>query len=97
LGPTIVLDSEVPLLHIECVISRDEEIVFKGGIGTDQLKRSYAELIQYLGRDNSFPTGVVLLTGTGIIPPDAFALRDGDVVSITIEPAGTLVNPVRQL
>lgn len=97
LGPTIVLASEVPPLEIECAIHRGEEVVFEGEIGTDQFKRSYAELIEYLGRDNCFPEGVVLLTGTGIVPPDEFALQDGDVVSITIEPAGTLVNPVRQL
>ena len=97
LGPTIVLATEVPPLEIECTIRRGEEVAFAGRIGTDQFKRSYAELIEYLGRNNSFPEGVVLLTGTGIVPPDDFTLRDGDVVSITIEPVGTLVNPVRQL
>ncbi len=97
LGPTIVLATEIPLLRIECAIRRGREVAFEGVIGTDQLKRSYVELIEYLGRDNYFPEGVVLLTGTGIVPPDEFALRDGDAVSITIEPAGTLTNPVRQL
>ena len=96
LGPAIVLGTHVPLLQIECSVRRDDELVFTGSIGTDQFKRSYDELVDYLGRDNRFPNGVILLTGTGIIPPDDFALHDGDVVSITIEPAGTLVNPVRQ-
>jgi len=74
LGPTIVLATEVPPLEIECAIRRSEEVVFEGRISTDQFKRSYAELIEYLGRDNSFPEGVVLLTGTGIVPPDDFTL-----------------------
>lgn len=97
LGPTILLTTEVPPLEIECTIRRGQEVAFEGRTTTDQFKRSYAELIEYLGRDNTFPEGVVLLTGTGIVPSDDFTLRDGDVVSITIEPVGTLVNPVRQL
>ena len=97
LGPTIVLTTEVPPLEIECTIRRGERVPFEGKIETNQFKRSYAELIEYLGRDNTFPEGVVLLTGTGIVPPDDFTLREGDSVSITIEPVGTLVNPVRQL
>jgi len=97
LGPTIVLATEVPPLEIECTIRRGHDVAFEGRIGTDRFKRSYAELIEYLGRDNSFPEGVVLLTGTGVVPPDDFTLQEGDVVSITIEPVGTLVNPVRQL
>jgi 2-dehydro-3-deoxy-D-arabinonate dehydratase len=97
LGPTIVLSSEAPLIEIDCTISRGGEAVFAGRVCTDQLKRACLELVQYLGRDNSFPEGVVLLTGTGIVPPDDFALHDGDVVTIGIEPAGALVNPVRQL
>jgi 2-dehydro-3-deoxy-D-arabinonate dehydratase len=97
LGPTIVISSETPLIEIDCTISRAGEVVFAGRVSTDQLKRSRLELLQYLGRNNSFPEGVVLLTGTGIVPPDDLALQDGDVVSIDIQPAGTLVNPVRQL
>ncbi len=92
-----MLATEVPHLEIECTIRRDQEVAFEGRIGTDHFKRSYDELIECLGRDNRFPWGVVLLTGTGIVPPDDFRLQDGDVVSITIAPAGTLVNPVRQL
>ena len=58
--------------------------------------RSYADLIGYLGRDNLFPDGVVLLTGTGIVPPDDFTLLAGDEVVISIEGIGTLRNPVVQ-
>jgi 2-dehydro-3-deoxy-D-arabinonate dehydratase len=97
LGPTIVLATDIPPLEIQCAIRRQGQVVFEGKIGTDQFKRSYAELIEYLGRDNAFPNGVILLTGTGIVPPDDFTLQERDVVSITIEPAGTLVNPVLRL
>ena len=58
--------------------------------------RSFADLIGYLGRDNLFPDGVVLLTGTGIVPPDDFTLLAGDEVAISIEGIGTLRNPVVQ-
>ena len=51
-------------------------------------------LVQWLGRDNRFPDGVILLTGTGIVPPDEFTLQSGDDVSITIAGIGTLRNPV---
>jgi len=51
--------------------------------------------VQFLYRETSFPHGCVLLTGTGIVPPDEFTLREGDAVAITIEPIGTLENVVR--
>jgi 2-dehydro-3-deoxy-D-arabinonate dehydratase len=58
------------------------------------MARSFDHLIGYLGRDNSFPTGVFLLTGTGIVPGDDFTLKPGDIVDITIDGIGTLSNPV---
>jgi 2-dehydro-3-deoxy-D-arabinonate dehydratase len=58
------------------------------------MKRKPSELVDYLYRDNSFPHGCVLLTGTGIVPPDEFTLAAGDEIAITIEPIGTLVNVV---
>ncbi len=60
------------------------------------MARSFAELIDWLGRDNRFPDGVFLLTGTGIVPPDEFSLQAGDVVEITIDGIGTLTNPTIQ-
>jgi 2-dehydro-3-deoxy-D-arabinonate dehydratase len=53
-------------------------------------------LIEWLGRDNHFPGGLILLTGTGIVPPDDFSLQAGDLVRITIDGIGTLENPVVQ-
>jgi 2-dehydro-3-deoxy-D-arabinonate dehydratase len=58
------------------------------------MKRKFEELVSWLFRDNSFPTGAYLLTGTGIVPPDSFTLQSGDEVRITIPPIGTLRNVV---
>jgi 2-dehydro-3-deoxy-D-arabinonate dehydratase len=58
------------------------------------MARSLEDLIDWLGRENHFPDGVILLTGTGIVPPDDFSLEAGDQVSITIDGIGTLTNPV---
>ncbi len=60
------------------------------------MARTFEDLIGCLGRDNTFRDGVILLTGTGIVPPDDFTLHAGDVVEITIDGIGTLVNPVVQ-
>ena len=69
-------------------------MAFDGETSTARLARSIASLVDWLGRENIFPGGVVLLTGTGVVPPDDFHLSTGDVVEITIEGIGTLVNPV---
>lgn len=58
------------------------------------MKREPEELAGYLYRYNSFPNGCFLLTGTGIVPPDAFTLQAGDEIRITIPPIGTLTNQV---
>jgi 2-dehydro-3-deoxy-D-arabinonate dehydratase len=60
------------------------------------MARRFEDLIGWLGRDNRFPSGVILLTGTGIVPPDDFSLKADDLVRITIDGIGTLVNPVVQ-
>ncbi len=56
------------------------------------MKRRPEELVEYLYRNNSFPHGCFLLTGTGVVPPDSFTLKAGDEIRITIPPIGTLVN-----
>ena len=58
------------------------------------MKRSFDDLISYLYREQDFPDGTILLTGTGVIPPDDFTLRQGDVVEITVPEIGTLRNYV---
>lgn len=100
LGPVVALASEIadPLdLRIEMVIERESEVAFRGDISCQQINRSLNELVGYLFRANGFPDGVVLMTGTGIVPPDTFTLAEGDIVHITIDGIGTLSNPVRQL
>jgi 2-dehydro-3-deoxy-D-arabinonate dehydratase len=49
------------------------------------MKRPLQELVTFLGRELDFPYGVFLMTGTGIVPPDAFTLHPGDEVRITID------------
>ena len=96
LGPCLlVTDQSLPTTTtIAIEIRRGGAPVFSGSTKIDQIKRSFTELAGFLFRDNSFPNGTYLLTGTGIVPPDAFTLKSGDEIRITIEPIGTLVNPV---
>jgi 2-dehydro-3-deoxy-D-arabinonate dehydratase len=96
LGPCIFVAEEMPSAstEIKLHIARDGETAFAGETTLAQLKRTPESLVEFLFRDNSFPQGCFLLTGTGIVPPDDFTLRSGDVISISIEPIGTLVNVV---
>ncbi|HEU5115083.1 MAG TPA: fumarylacetoacetate hydrolase family protein, partial [Isosphaeraceae bacterium] len=99
LGPWITLAPAMPAwnsLTIAMSIKRAGEVVFEGSTSTSQIVRTLEELISWLGRDHRFPDGVILLTGTGIVPPDEFTLKTGDLVSISIDGIGPLVNPVIQ-
>ena len=69
-------------------------IEFSGSVGLTELKRDPKTLVEYLMRDNLFPSGCFLMTGTGIVPPSSFTLASGDRIRITIEPIGTLENEV---
>ncbi|MEZ4670108.1 MAG: fumarylacetoacetate hydrolase family protein [Anaerolineae bacterium] len=71
------------------------KIMFEGEVTTARIKRRMDELISYLGRSSEFEDGVILLTGTGIVPPSDFTLQEGDVTEITIDGIGTLTNMVR--
>jgi len=97
LGPLIALRDSIAdpsNLTIRLQILRGGAPVFAGEVSTSRIVRSYAELIDYLGRDNLFPAGAFLLTGTGIVPPDDTTLEAGDEVVIAIESIGELRNPV---
>lgn len=99
LGPAITLASDMPPLdeiHISIVIERAKKKVFSGATNITQLNRTFEDLIGWLGRDNSFPHGVILLTGTGIVPTEEFTLQPEDQISITIAGIGTLSNSVVQ-
>ena len=96
LGPALLV-TDTPLTPdttIALTIARGATNAFEGATTLAQMRRTPEELVGYLFRELSFPNGCVLLTGTGVIPPDAFTLQSGDVVSITIPPIGTLVNTV---
>jgi len=75
-------------------IVRDGLSVFAGETSVANIKRPFAELVEYLFRSQTFPNGAVLLTGTGIVPPDTFTLAPEDVIQISISGIGTLENKV---
>jgi len=96
LGPGVLVTSS-PLpqsTEIMLEIVRKGRIEFADSIAITELKRDPKMLVEYLFRDNSFPNGCFLMTGTGIVPPSSFTLASGDRIRITIEPIGTLENEV---
>jgi 2-dehydro-3-deoxy-D-arabinonate dehydratase len=97
LGPFVVpaaLETEVRTWAIRMRIQRGPTVVFQGETTVGQLKRNFTELVNYLFRSQTFPHGVVLLTGTGIVPPEKFTLQAGDNIQISINGIGTLENSV---
>lgn len=97
LGPVITLAAAMPPLDrvgIRLSIERGHNEVFTGATSIGRMARTFEDLIGWLGRESSFPEGAVLLTGTGIVPPDEFALAAGDVVHIDIDGIGRLTNTV---
>ena len=68
--------------------------LFTGETSTARMKRSCEELVEFLVRDNPVPPGSVLLTGTGLVPPDDFTLEPGHIVEIEVPGVGILSNPV---
>ena len=99
LGPVVTLAASMPpadAIGIGMRIERDGATAFEGATSTARMARRFEELVDWLGREDVFPAGVILLTGTGLVPPDEFSLRAGDVVHITIGGIGTLSNPVIQ-
>lgn len=99
LGPCITLAAAMPAkseIEISIRIDRGGQCVFEQSTTADQMARTFEGLIEWLGRDNSFPNGAFLLTGTGIVPDSSFTLAPRDRVSITITAIGTLVNDVVQ-
>jgi 2-dehydro-3-deoxy-D-arabinonate dehydratase len=95
IGPCILLSSAPSRdTRIQLDISRDGKLAFTGGTSLVELKREFQDLVKFLFRDNSFPDGVFLMTGTGIVPGDAFTLASGDAIRIQIDGIGTLENSV---
>jgi 2-dehydro-3-deoxy-D-arabinonate dehydratase len=94
IGPCVlVCDGPLPSsTEIQLEILRAGKIEFSGATSLKELKRDPLQLVEYLYRNNSFPHGCFLFTGTGIVPPDAFTLHIKDEIRITIPPIGTLTN-----
>jgi len=100
IGPVVVTKDEIPDPHglkIALRIIRRGEIAFDGATNTSRMKRTVDELLSYLRKDNEFFGWIVFMTGTGVVPPDDFALEEGDIVEIEIEKIGLLRNPVSKL
>src|SRR5690606_24055910 len=98
LGPGIpVTRSPLPgETTIRLTIERDAATAFEGSTTLATMKRTFVALVGLLMLDNSFPEGAFLPTGTGIVPPDSFALRPEDRIEIRVDGIGTLVNRVVQ-
>jgi 2-dehydro-3-deoxy-D-arabinonate dehydratase len=97
LGPVIALAGALPppeRVTIRLTIARGGALAFEGSTSLAAMKRSFEDLVSWLGRENSFPAGVILLTGTGIVPPDDFTLQHGDDIAIDITDIGCLKNRV---
>jgi len=97
LGPCLLVTEEAlsSSTEISIRVGRRGGVAFEGTTRLSEMKRDASELAGFLFRDNTFPNGCYLLTGTGIVPPSDFTLEPGDEIAITIEPIGTLVNRVR--
>ena len=96
-GPFITVgatEAEARTWKIQLEIRRAGATAFKGETSVGQIKRTFAGLVEYLFRSQKFPHGAVLLTGTGIVPPDGFTLAAGDVIRIEIGGVGLLENAV---
>jgi len=96
LGPGIVPVWERPdtPVRIAMQIHRDGQVVFDGSSSTGSMRRSFSELVDCLFRAMDFPAGVVLLTGTGVVPDSGFTLREGDRIVVDVAEVGVLSNPV---
>jgi 2-dehydro-3-deoxy-D-arabinonate dehydratase len=97
LGPVIVTgvsEDEARTWTIRLEIRRNRELVFEGNTSVGNIRRKFQDLADYLFRSQEFPNGAILLTGTGVVPPDAFTLAAGDEVKIEISGIGVLENRV---
>ena len=96
IGPAVYVpeDWEAPLAIEMTIRDASGAELFTGETTTAKMRRTFTELVDWLTRDNPVPPGSVLLTGTGLVPPDDFTLLPGHVVEIHVPPIGTLTNPV---
>lgn len=99
LGPWISLYAELPPaehITVSLTIERQDSVVFAQQTSAAEMARGFSDLVQWLGRENTFPSGAFLMTGTGIVPDSSFTLHPGDMVHISVAGVGTLSNPIVQ-
>ncbi len=95
IGPALAVPTDWDsAFAIKMRITDGHRELFAGETSTDRMKRSFRELADWATRDNPIPSGSVLLTGTGLVPPDGYTLAPGHVVTIEIEGIGVLINHV---
>ena len=96
IGPAVYVPEvwDAPLDISLTIREADGTVLFAGDTSTARMKRSFTDLVEWLIRDNPVPPGSVLLTGTGLVPPDDFTLLPGHLVEIHVPEIGTLANPV---
>jgi 2-dehydro-3-deoxy-D-arabinonate dehydratase len=95
LGPGLVVCPPLPPeTAIRLEIWRNQQPAFSGETSLASMKRTPQDLRDWLWRDNIFPYGAYLLTGTGTVPPDTFTLQSGDEVRISIQGLGELRNGI---
>ena len=95
-GPCIFVTDE-PIdrnTKVGLTINRNQRTVYEGSVALSQMKRTPEELVSFVFRECSFPSGCLIMTGTGIVPGQDFTLKSGDEIKISIDGIGTLVNEV---
>ncbi len=96
LGPCVLV-TDNPLAQdtgISILIKREEQLMYEGHTTIGMMKRKPEELVDFLFRESSFPQGVYLMTGTCLVPENSFTLKSGDVISVSIDGIGELLNTV---
>jgi 2-dehydro-3-deoxy-D-arabinonate dehydratase len=94
-GPFIrvgATEAEVRTWTISLRIQRGTQLLFHGETSIGQIKRRFDELAGWLFRSQSFPHGAILLTGTGIVPPDSLKLQAADIIQVSVQEIGLLEN-----
>jgi Fumarylacetoacetate (FAA) hydrolase family len=98
LGPAVLPGNDLAMvdgLVLECSVDRDGRELWEERGRSTGLRASAEHVVDYLGRHDVFPDGLILLMPVPVRPPGDLRLRHGDVVTVTAEPLGTLSNPVR--
>ena len=99
LGPVVTLAASMPprdQVQIHMEIQRGGQSIFHGDTSLAKMARRLEDLVSWIAREQRFPHGLILLTGTGVVPPDEFSLQPGDQISISIDGIGTLTTGVER-